>query len=109
MSRDSHYLVYVVAPHAGAWIETPSPRTCVSVKARSRLTQARGLKLFLEMQMLKTYRSRLTQARGLKPVLGLAAVGAQSVAPHAGAWIETNIVVVPEGSILRRASRRRVD
>ena len=35
----------VVAPHAGAWIETQRPAVSDHDPAQSRLTQARGLKL----------------------------------------------------------------
>ena len=57
----------VVAPHAGAWIETGVPEIRGDKGAASRLTQARGLK-----RVVLTHHA-----------LGLA------VAPHAGAWIET--------------------
>ena len=57
----------VVAPHAGAWIET-----------RCR------------MDLMQTMRqSRPTRARGLKQVRALLAHVTLVVAPHAGAWIET--------------------
>ncbi len=56
----------VVAPHAGAWIETSLPRLPLAY-SMSPLMQGRGLKL-----------------RGVEAV---ACRG--PVAPHAGAWIET--------------------
>src|SRR5690554_1815348 len=97
----------------------------------SRLTQARGLKP--ERIDLVEYvdLSRLTQARGLKhhgitddflrywvaPHAGAwietqvlqACQPFLLVAPHAGAWIETRIVVRSACSASSRASRRRVD
>ena len=79
-----------VAPHAGAWIET-SPRTrSRSRRASSRLTQARGLKRLLLGNGRNRPQSRLTQARGLKPMVRQSMPAAPGVAPHAGAWIETN-------------------
>ncbi len=100
-----------VAPHAGAWIEThaggetPAPR-------RSRPMRARGLKLQGRMSLGFRVRSRPMRARGLKPgsragtyddILSrpMRARGLKQervnvfprippVAPHAGAWIETN-------------------
>ncbi len=60
-----------VAPHAGAWIETPRRFTrsidCVS--------------------------SRPTRARGLKHNEILRSISRTSVAPHAGAWIETSLIL----------------
>ena len=56
----------MVAPHAGAWIET-SVRSFNLLYRRSRPTRARGLKL----------------NKGWKHTMK------DGVAPHAGAWIET--------------------
>jgi len=56
----------LVAPHAGAWIETPLKED-YDITLQSRPTRARGLKL-LHLSFL----SNLV-----------------FVAPHAGAWIET--------------------
>ena len=56
----------VVAPHAGAWIETAADSG-----ARQHIA------------------SRPTRARGLKHALKAAFDKARQVAPHAGAWIET--------------------
>ncbi len=59
---------HMVAPHAGAWIETHVVLFETEV----------GL-------------SRPTRARGLKLGLGSGVVDIYQVAPHAGAWIETDI------------------
>ena len=59
-------VVNVVAPHAGAWIET---------------------ELALERSHVPW--SRPTRARGLKRRRTRNKIGVQNVAPHAGAWIET--------------------
>ena len=56
-----------VAPHAGAWIETPCPGDAEGM-VMSRPTRARGLKRIIDS----------IDAQGLQ------------VAPHAGAWIETS-------------------
>ena len=105
------YRKNVVAPHAGAWIETgigprlmrldSSPPTrgrglklgllsrnhhIISV---SPPTRGRGLKLVFLLFLLNEKPSPPTRGRGLKHDLfkgcGMKAV----VAPHAGAWIET--------------------
>ncbi len=56
----------------------------------SRPTWARGLKL-AEVVAIATYSpSRPTWARGLKHSLGTIYVIRKRVAPHVGAWIETN-------------------
>ena len=78
-----------VAPHAGAWIETARASLIAVSVTRSRLTQARGLKLLESAISRQSAESRLTQARGLKQlVMGKDGLVDQ-VAPHAGAWIET--------------------
>ena len=56
-----------VAPHAGAWIETSTPRT----------------------GGLTSRPSHPTRVRGLKPATAGSAPLPPPVAPHAGAWIET--------------------
>ena len=61
-----------VAPHAGAWIETPR---------RRRAPGGCG--------------SLLTRERGSKPDAGARAAERQPVAPHAGAWIETSSPSTP--------------
>jgi len=58
----------------------------------SRPTRARGLKLVeIPYQVRKFLRSRPTRARGLKLALFVPWLTDGSVAPHAGAWIETGL------------------
>jgi len=54
-----------VAPHAGAWIETPS-RSMRSCPTASPLTQGRGSKLPPSLAMRHCAMSPLTQGRGSK-------------------------------------------
>ncbi len=77
---------FCVAPHAGAWIETPPA----------------NLRRLFKL-------SRLTQARGLKPLKSLRPDIDWVVAPHAGAWIETTPARIAARFGMSRASRRRVD
>ncbi len=102
--------VRTVAPHAGAWIETK--RQLVDLlEEESPLMQGRGLKHvvievgcgfgwspLMQGRGLKRAKcpgdqvlglSPLMQGRGLKP-LGHQLPKREQVAPHAGAWIETN-------------------
>ena len=62
----------LVAPHAGAWIET-----------------------FVLSAWVVSESSPLTQGRGLKQDLRQIAFCDTQVAPHAGAWIETLIWLEP--------------
>ena len=100
-----------VAPHAGAWIETPQveapARNSVSLlmqerglklfravapdrRGRSLLMQERGLKHHHVRMIPTKTRSLLMQERGLKREAAQVIQGLQDVAPHAGAWIETS-------------------
>ena len=57
----------------------------------SPLTQGRGLKQALRMQKKSTApKSPLTQGRGLKLTMSRYNPKKIKVAPHTGAWIETN-------------------
>ena len=60
-------MALVVAPRAGAWIETPSVR----------------LQQWITLSLP-------VRERGLKPVSTARVSGAKMVAPRAGAWIETS-------------------
>ena len=66
-----------VAPHAGAWIETPV--VCAKI---ARL------------------KSHPTRVRGLKQEIGDEYPGEGVVAPHAGAWIETTSSPTPGALLL---------
>ena len=100
-----------VAPHAGAWIETPLQRAWSRHERGSRPTRARGLKrpddghvvhnpavaphagAWIETGRGRCRRasamSRPTRARGLKHANPKRRRSSAGVAPHAGAWIET--------------------
>ncbi len=76
-----------VAPHAGAWIETPERGLFVAVANTSPPTRGRGLK---------------------RTTIG-GSSGGCTVAPHAGAWIETNIILSPDNVLASRPPRGGVD
>ena len=99
----------LVAPPAGAWIET-SRRAADSTRERSPLPQGRGSKRQLANTFEDLFRSPLPQGRGSKPLAPLARLQRHgrpsrrgvdrnmpiwrfildfAVAPPAGAWIET--------------------
>ena len=101
-----------VAPHAGAWIETPSSLLRRPWKGGSHPTRVRGLKHFPGQRELgksiwshptrvrglklacrgccgAVAESHPTRVRGLKPICRILAASWAVVAPHAGAWIET--------------------
>ena len=98
----------MVAPHAGAWIETDRGHQ-VERGQEPRPTRARGLKRWVRAVHHRYLRSRPTRARGLKPVYGQVIGVAARVAPHAGAWIETSIPSATRASTPSRAPRGRVD
>ena len=56
----------------------------------SRPTRARGLKRKVDANHCTPTASRPTRARGLKRVVRISLNNEACVAPHAGAWIETN-------------------
>ncbi len=60
---------------------------------RSRPPRARGLKHDKKVELADAERSRPPRARGLKPAVDFLAPGHQ-VAPPAGAWIETNHILI---------------
>ena len=91
-----------VAPRAGAWIETLYASIEPPVDRWSRPARARGLKHGPSASDAMNVRaSRPARARGLKHEIGSAA----SVAPRAGAWIET----LSQRVRSCRAPRGRVD
>ena len=97
-----------VAPLAGAWIETPLASDMHSQR-KSRPSRARGLKLFNADGSFATTTSRPSRARGLKLLCQYQLSLKYSVAPLAGAWIETNSVNGALEPLLGRAPRGRVD
>ncbi|SLM19116.1 hypothetical protein SPIRO4BDMA_50631 [uncultured spirochete] len=99
----------LVAPPAGAWIETDTDRQEKVRILTSRPPRARGLKLVNSADTWQLERSRPPRARGLKQSGTLTEERGIKVAPPAGAWIETSIL--PEGfrRCPSRAPRGRVD
>ena len=75
----------IVAPHAGAWVETCLKRVNAGM-CRSRPMRARGLKLAVTGDSLYT----------------------EQVAPHAGAWVETEQQTSSEKIVYSRAPCGRV-
>ena len=77
-----------VAPHAGAWIEThhmpPLKRDFVVAPHAGAWIETR-----MPRTTTKTAGSRPTRARGLKQPADTWDSQSLTVAPHAGAWIET--------------------
>ena len=75
----------------------------------SRPTRARGLKLRTRDTEGRHEGSRPTRARGLKHGVGQDRRDADTVAPHAGAWIETGNSYEWQKWRAGRAPRGRVD
>jgi len=98
-----------VAPHAGAWIETGGDNAETQRRRGSRPTRARGLKHPPSLSPRYTPQSRPTRARGLKLSHTKQYVRGVSVAPHAGAWIETGGDNAETQRRRGRAPRGRVD
>ncbi len=90
----------LVAPHAGAWIETLTGKTLDAVET-SLLTQERGLK-HSQLKDLKNERKVAPHAGAwIETFRKFNIFIVVSVAPHAGAWIETFV----KGDILIAKSR----
>ena len=81
-----------VAPRAGAWIETLQGSAATPAQSESRPVRARGLKQFRPCRGVALPWSRPVRARGLKQPLVGQLDGRGKVAPRAGAWIETGHV-----------------
>ena len=75
----------------------------------SRPSRARGLKQEQRRAVRALARSRPSRTRGLKQELSGVIGGVMSVAPLAGAWIETSVCCATKSFALRRAPRGRVD
>ena len=78
-----------VAPYAGAWIETSTLASQSCNVASSLPTRERGLKPLLHVPFPPLPRSLPTRERGLKQGYALQVIKRLTVAPYAGAWIET--------------------
>ena len=83
-----HPCLMVVAPHAGAWIETFRLRPAGRPRS-SPPTRGRGLKHARIDHVHAGAASPPTRGRGLKPSMWRTPPHSALVAPHAGAWIET--------------------
>ena len=104
------YLCYCnsVAPRAGAWIETTKAmglplRTNVAPRAGAWIETAKACTATCYLM------SRPARARGLKPDRSSKRQGKNRVAPRAGAWIETINHHTTSYQEERRAPRGRVD
>ena len=83
-------LALLVAPLAGAWIETRSGNASAKVAARSLPSRERGLKRPAQLLDLIPQLSLPSRERGLKLVGVEELAHGRAVAPLAGAWIETS-------------------
>ena len=98
-----------VAPHAGAWIETRRPVNTgliilVAPHAGAWIETGQG-----QRSGNGVCESRPMRARGLKLVIAQVPDDPALVAPHAGAWIETSAVAQVHPPALSRAPCGRVD
>ena len=104
-----------VAPHAGAWIETRSHRNEPADRLTSPPTRGRGSKPRRAYPgCVSPSLSPPTRGRGSKPGGMMAFKTVTEVAPHAGAWIETNHAALsqsPDSSppTRGRGSKQRLD
>ena len=94
-----------VAPHAGAWVETPTTAARPTPSSRSPPTRGRGLKLRHAVAGSMVVESPPTRGRGLKRKRYNWTMVNQHVAPHAGAWVETHGVLHVTGTSARRPPR----
>ena len=94
-----------VAPHAGAWIETPSPQRR-RMPARVAPHAGAWIETADFSNISTRSSSRPMRARGLKPSRATCIRSALAVAPHAGAWIETTDGYVPPFQCLRSRPMR---
>ena len=78
-----------VAPHVGAWIETAT-LPCPIMAQMSHPMWVRGLKQHLQYSDYQGVSSHPMWVRGLKQQNDHRSLKQGFVAPHVGAWIETN-------------------
>ena len=78
-----------VAPHAGAWIETAIRASAIMTASLSHPMRVRGLKPKIIEMKEDPKMSHPMRVRGLKRGGEQRATQRRTVAPHAGAWIET--------------------
>jgi len=77
----------IVAPHAGAWIETHQ-LTSSDIRKKSHPMRVRGLKLFL-IRFVSLSNVAPHAGAWIETLITWRCLRQQNVAPHAGAWIET--------------------
>ena len=87
-STISPYAALCVAPHVGAWIETPSAHR-QTFTLKSLPMWERGLKLPVLTEDVMPGESLPMWERGLKLDELEKQTKEEEVAPHVGAWIET--------------------
>ena len=78
----------IVAPHAGAWIETDFVDDIISYADVAPHAGA-WIETVYYPSMIDHYMSHPTRVRGLKHKRHMDLTDAYAVAPSAGAWIET--------------------
>ena len=78
----------LVAPHAGAWIETEGAATCSKEPSVAPHAGA-WIETKLSRKAEASASSHPMRVRGLKQCIALSMLQNRLVAPHAGAWIET--------------------
>ena len=88
-------LAELVAPHAGAWIETWLPLMKSLLISSSHPTRVRGLKQRLRAFMNDVYGVAPHAGAWIETARESNAGPSARVAPHAGAWIETAGSTVP--------------
>ena len=84
----------LVAPHAGAWIETCAAKTRLVGGAVSHPTRVRGLKLPIIRDIVRNSRVAPHAGAWIETCPRAPDYLGSPVAPHAGAWIETSEILV---------------
>ena len=87
-------MAIVVAPPAGAWIETVASTLSLVNHSRSHPLRVRGLKPWLLSTYYPLLSSHPLRVRGLKHVITPYPFRLFFVAPPAGAWIETYHTII---------------
>ena len=89
----------IVAPHAGAWIETSQSYHFKNLMS-SHPTRVRGLKLHYRRNTNRPLKVAPHAGAWIETPTLCKPVGLYLVAPHAGAWIETPTLCKPLGLYL---------
>ena len=99
----------VVAPRAGAWIETEENALTMASGYMSLPARERGLKPQMARYGGARCQSLPARERGLKQHPRPAALLHGAVAPPVGAWIETTSLMSARGTACGRSPRGSVD